>query len=239
MSLPTTRKAADEAEARVQLVACDTPKLRLAVYAFRYRIYVEAMRRRQSYADHARRLVQEPMDVEGRNYAALIGDEVVATIRANRADDPAAQYYRRLYRLDSMGVRDLNHIQITTKLMVRSDLRRTTLGARLLAFYGGDSVRRDMRVDVMDCNAPLIPMFERFGYHSYCGWVFHREFGTVRAMFAAGDTLRWFRAIGSPLHRAAAPLIADNCFDGYALIRRIAIPPLDPALGAAFQNFFR
>ena len=239
MSAATAFAIETKAAARVRFVVCDTPELRSAVFAFRYRIYVETMRRRQRYADHARRLVYEPMDLEGRNYAALIGDEVVATIRANAADDPTARYYRRLYRIDSLCPGSVGDAQITTKLMVRPDLRRTMLGARMLAFYGAHSIRRGMRIDVMDCNAPLVPMFERFGYHSYCGWVFHREFGTVRAMFAAGDTLRWFAETRSPLQRAVSSLVTDDCFGGYALVGRLATPPSDPVLAAAFPRFFR
>jgi hypothetical protein len=219
-----------------RFVLCDSAALRRAVFAFRYETYVVAMQRRQVHADHARRVIEEPMDADGHNYAALLGDEVVATIRASHAEDPAARYYRRLYRVDELC--DAAHAQVTTKLMIRSDLRRSSLGARLLAFYGADRVQRGMRVDVMDCNAPLVPMFEGLGYHSYCGWVFHREFGTVRAMFTAADTLRWFHAIGSPLGRMDGRLVADDAYGGYALVRRMASPPTNPVLRAPHEALF-
>lgn len=154
---------------------CDSAATRRALFRFRYRIYVELMKRRQRYADHDRRSIEEPTDADARNFAVSRDGEVVAAIRANAADDPAMSYYQRLYRIDGLGLRDVGRVQVTTKLMIRPDLRGTTLAARLLAQYGEDAFRRGMHVDTIDCNAPLVPMFERFSYHSYCGWVFHRE----------------------------------------------------------------
>jgi hypothetical protein len=221
------------------VVLCDSAALRRAVFAFRYRVYVEQMGRRQRHADHLRRLLEEPMDADARNYALLRGEEVVATIRANEAEDPAARYYRKLYRLDALGLASLAAVQVTTKLMLRPELRGSLALARLLLHFGAESCRLGMQLDVMDCNAPLIPMFERFGYHSYCGWVFHKEFGTVRAMLCPADTGGYLAAIGSPLARALGSRVADDAFGGYGLLRRIAELPATPALHAAFAQHVR
>jgi hypothetical protein len=222
----------------LRLALCDTPALRAAVYRFRYDIHVRLMRRRQVHADHARGTIEEPMDRDGRNYAALHGDEVVGTIRANAANDPTARYYAKLYGLADLWSGEPEHAQITTRLMIRPDLRNTMIGTRLLGFYGADSVARGMRLDVMDCNAPLIPMFERFGYHSYRRWVFHHEFGAVRPMFAAADTVRWYDCIGSPLGRAVTGAVVDDAHGGYDLVRRNATPPRTAALREGFRRFF-
>jgi hypothetical protein len=220
------------------LTLCDTPTLRAAVYRFRYRMGVRRIGLRQLRADHARGFIEEPMDRDGRNYAALHGDEVVGAIRANPANDPATRRYAKLLGLADLWGGAPEHAQITTRLMIRPDLRNTMIGVRLLGFYGADSVARGMRLDVTDCNAPLIPMFERFGYHAYRGWVFHRQFGTVRPMFAAADTVRWYDGIGSPLGRALTGAVADDAYGGYDLVRRNATPPRTGVLRERFRHFF-
>jgi hypothetical protein len=169
----------------------------------------------------------------------LRGDEVVATIRANGAEDPTATYYRKLFRLDTLGLASLAPVQVTTKLMLRPELRGSLAVARLLIHSGAESCRLGMQLDVMDCNGPLIPMFERFGFHSYCGWVFHKEFGTVRAMMCPADTGGYLAAIGGPLARALGTRVGDNAFGGYGLLRRVAEPPATPALHTAFAQHVR
>ena len=221
------------------VLLADTPELKRAVYRFRYRIYVEQMKRRQLHADHVARLVEEPMDRAARNYIAVKGDEPVGVIRANMADDPDMSYYRKLYRIDSLGMRDISKVQITTKLMVRPDMRNTAIGPRMIRHYADQSYQLGVQVDLVDCNKPLIPFFERIGYFSYCGWVFHKEYGSVRPMAHAVDTVHYIDTIGSILAAPAKSRIKDNCYGGYELIRRIAEPPSTPMAHAAYVATFR
>ena len=221
-----------------KVLLADTPELKQEVYRFRYGIYVEQMKRRQLYADHAARLIEEPMDHSARNYIAFKGDEPVGVIRANMADDPAMAYYRKLYRIDSLRVRDISKVQITTKLMVRPDLRNTAIGPRMIQQYADQSYRLGVHVDLIDCNKPLIPFFERVGYFSYCGWVFHKEYGTVRPMVLAVDMVNYVDTIRSILAAPAKLRIKDDCYGGYELIRRVAEPPSGTLTHAAYVATF-
>ena len=78
----------------------------------------------------------------------------------------------------------------------------------------------------LDCNKPLIPFFERMGYFSYTGWVFHKEFGTVRPMVFAVDAIEYLRRLKSFLADAASLHTADGQYGGYDLIRRHAETPM-------------
>lgn len=205
-------------------ILADTSELKEAAYRFRYEIYVAHMGRRQVYADHVRRTIVEPLDETGRTFVAIRGGDVVGTIRSNRADEPALDYYRALYRLDRFAFADLSRIQITTKLMVRPDLARSGLSMRMIQFYAADSVENGVSVDFLDCNRPLIPMFERMGYVSYCGWRVHKEYGPVRPMFLPVDTLERQRAIGSPLWEPIGRHVMDGIHGGYDLLREHAWP---------------
>lgn len=209
---------------RTQFILASTPDLQEAAYRFRYEIYVAQMGRRQVHADHVRRTIVEPLDEAGRTYLALRDDEVVGTIRSNRADESTLGDYRELYDLDRFAFPDLSRIQITTKLMIRPDLARSGLSMRLIQFYATDAARDGIRVDFIDCNAHLIPMFERMGYVSYCGWQVHKEYGSVRPMFLPLDTIARQRTLGSVLRQPIGRYVSDNAFGGYDLLRKHAQP---------------
>lgn len=220
------------------VILADTPDLKHAVYRFRYEVYVEAMKRRQLWADHGARIVQEPMDASARNYIAMRDGATVGVIRANSADDPATSYYRKLYRIDALGVRDMSKVQITTKLMVRPDLKNTAVGPRLISSYADDSYKLGFQLDVIDCNRHLVPFFERIGYFSYVGWVFHKEYGTVRPLVYAPDTISYLESIGSLLAPISRRRLIEDCYGGNDLIRRVAEPPASATVRAAYHAAF-
>lgn len=197
----------------------DTPELKEAAYRFRYEIYVAHMGRRQICADHVRRTIVEPLDETGRTFVALSDGEVVGTIRSNRASERALAYYRELYQLDRFGFADMSSIQVTTKLMVRPDLMKSGLSMRLIKYYAADAASLGVTVDFLDCNEPLIPMFARLGYVSYCGWQVHKEYGRVRPMLLALDTVSRQQTIGSPLWQPIGRYVSDGAFGGYELLR--------------------
>jgi hypothetical protein len=219
-----------------KFVVADTAELKEAAYRFRYEIYVAHMGRRQLHADHVRRSICEPLDKTGRTFVALRDGEVVGTIRSNRAHEPALAYYREFYQLERFGFTDLSLVQITTKLMVRPDLVRSGLSTRMIRHYAAHSAHQGVRVDFIDCNEPLIPMFSRLGYVSYCGWQVHKEYGSVRPMFLALDTVHRQRAIGSPICGAIERHVRDGAYEGYNLLRTHADPqplPVTVELGAS------
>ncbi|WP_210321169.1 N-acyl amino acid synthase FeeM domain-containing protein [Aquibium microcysteis] len=210
----------------VTIILADSDVLLECAYRFRYDVYVKGMGRRQIYADHAGERIVEPQDEHGRTHIALDQHgHVVATVRSNRADDPAMLYYRSVYKLGLFDFPDLSKIQITTKLIVHPDHRNTPITYRLIRDFAVDGYRRGVQVNFIDCNRHLIPFFERLGYFSYCGWRFHKEYGSVMPMFHAVDAVSYLEQTGSFLWKAAAEHLKDNQFGGYDLIRRFATRP--------------
>lgn len=189
----------------LSIVRADTEALQHTVYAFRYQIYVEDMQRRQKHADHARRIIREPLDERGENYLAIKDGMIVGTVRRNRMNDPAAAYHEKLFRSHLFGEERQARIAMTTKLMVRPDLQGGTVAPRLLAGFASDDFRTGVEIDLIDCNKHLVPFMERLGFLSYRGWAFHNEFGTVRPMFLPTDALSYMREIRSILWPAARP----------------------------------
>lgn len=196
------------------------------VYELRYLIYIEQMKREQKYADHAARQIKEPMDEDGVIFVARKAGRVVGTVRGNRASDQSAAYYRSFYRIELFGDTDPNCIQITTKLMVLPELRSSGIPMQLLLRYTQNALKNGIRLDVMDCNDYLIPLFEHFGFLSYMGWAEHAEYGRVRPMFLAPDAHAHLRNVGSALAKMAQTHTVDGQYGGYDLIRRLALRPI-------------
>src|SRR3990167_2363366 len=111
--------------ARFEVLRADTPDLKQRVYRFRYDIYVRTMGRRQIYADHDAGTIVEPMDKAGRNYLAFLDGKPIGTLRGNTFDDPATDYYRKIYRLQDFTTLAAQTTQLTTKLMMLPQYRGT------------------------------------------------------------------------------------------------------------------
>ena len=212
----------------IRIVLADTDALRNLVYRFRYDIYVKRMGRRQLYADPSSEAIVEPQDRLGRTHLALDGQgNAIGTIRSNLASDTSMIYYRKLYRLDEFEFSDLSDIQITTKFIIHPSHRGSTLAHRIIRDFAIDGYIRSIKINFIDCNKSLINFFERLGYSSYCGWRFHKEYGTVRPMFYAVDAVNHLHNIGSLLYKVAASRVVDNQYGGSDLVRRFATPGID------------
>jgi GNAT superfamily N-acetyltransferase len=223
---------------RFEVVLADTKKLRRQVYRFRYRVYVGLMGRRQIYADHSSGTVIEPMDENGWNYLALVDGKLIGTIRSNTFDDPTTSYYRKILHNGRFEGVAVEKTQLTTKLMILPEYHGTSFGPRLIHAYSCEGYRRGIEVDFIDCNKHLIPMFERMGYFSYAGWVFHKEYGTVRPMFFAVDTIDYLRSLRSFLAEPASRHITNGRYGGYELVRRYAEPRMTEFVrGIAASHF--
>jgi hypothetical protein len=206
------------------------------IYRFRYRIYVERMGLQQKYADHARKLVVEPLDEAARIYAAYLNGTIVGTIRGNRFSDPSTAYYRELYRVDDRFPFRPDEMSLTTKLMFDPALQRSMYPIRLIVHYARDfNASRPCKIDFVDCRKWLLPFFLKLGYVDYLGWVLHNEYGSVRPLFCPADQVLRLQRLRSPLAAVARELCDNNMFGGEDLIRRLALAemrvaqPVQPA----------
>jgi hypothetical protein len=200
------------------------------IYRFRYRIYVERMGLQQKYADHARKLVVEPLDEAARIYAAYLNGTIVGTIRGNRFSDPSTAYYRELYRVDDRFPFRPDEMSLTTKLMFDPALQRSMYPIRLIVHYARDfNASRPCKIDFVDCRKWLLPFFLKLGYVDYLGWVLHNEYGSVRPLFCPADQVLRLQRLRSPLAAVARELCDNNMFGGEDLIRRLALAEMRAA----------
>lgn len=93
----------------------DLPDELLAVFAFRYQIYVREMGRNPLCADHVRGIIEHPLDAHAINIAAFEGNEVIGAVRLNYGADGPFGALKDFYGLDAMNHDYPNNTSITSK----------------------------------------------------------------------------------------------------------------------------
>lgn len=187
-----------------------TPAEREAVYRFRYSIYVEQMGRVQQHADHENRRICEPLDAPGRIMAVFRHETVLGTCRINMSDASDIGFLD-FWHADGFEKIFPGQVAVATKLMVTPSSRGSTLFVRLSKETVRLAARSGARVLLLDCNAPVKPFFERFGFVSYTSRV-HPEYGEVSLMVLFFEDLERLKRIRSPLHE----VLLDGNFRKFA-----------------------
>lgn len=153
------------------------------VFEFRYRIYVEEMGRKQTYADSAARRIVDPLDLGADNFFAWSNGRVVGTVRTNLCQKSSVGDYETLYSIPAYsGSRHPMETAVITRLMVAPELRGTSLGIRLAATCFSWSLRNGITRGFIDCNGHLIGFFRGLGFRMHCAPVLHNDYGEVQPM---------------------------------------------------------
>lgn len=183
----------------------ETEEALRAIYRFRYEVYVEEMNRIQKHANAANRTIVDPLDAVSDNIAAWAGNQVVACIRLTwprTALCPYMQYYEDLYHMHQFGDLHPARTSIVTRLMIAPEYRRTNLAFRLFSFCYMIGLDTGTTLNVMDCNAHLVPFFRKIGYRDYIGTVRHEEYGEVTPMYLDLLDVAYLRELRSPYLKA-------------------------------------
>lgn len=173
---------------------------REAVYRFRYGIYVEEMQRKQIYADHIEKRIEDPLDRNGYTIAAWKDGLVVATVRNNHLNDAATDHYCNFYQ--ACGNTQNHKIAITTRLMVAPSHRCSMLATRVCIALYKEALSRGVERAYLDCNAHLVKYFQGLGYRIHRDRVEHEEYGAVTVMHLNLLDLNYLQRIRSPFRRA-------------------------------------
>lgn len=148
-----------------------------AVARQRYAIHIEELGYTHRYADRATRTVIEPLDASGVLFAAFDGTRLAAAVRVNYgldvdagagAGDGGFGEFAALFGLRRFGAAWPRSLCITTRLMIDSAYRSSTLMARLaVALYAHTCRwRPQIRFSVIDCVPRHQDYFERLGYRA-------------------------------------------------------------------------
>src|SRR5215813_7166081 len=172
-----------------------------ALYAFRYRIYVEEMARPQKYADHAARRIRDPLDDCGYNIVAWDATgQISGCVRVNLARDGALDYYSDLLGLKAVGDEHPATTSVCTRLMILPEQRGSTLATRLSCASFDLGLSHGVVWNFIDCNDHLVGFFARMGYERTHTAV-HEEYGRVNVMRLNIRDYAHLKATGSIFQR--------------------------------------
>jgi GNAT superfamily N-acetyltransferase len=195
--------------ANIRLV--DSTDERLAVYRFRYSIYVEEMGLNESDADHAGKLISDALDGPAAMIlAAWDGDRIIGTTRTNLIRDGGIGGYLEYYRLIGLTPAGVAESSITTRLMVHPEFRRTTLSARLACESFRWGLSQGVRANFIDCAADNHPFFAGLGYKVLLDDFSHPEFGPGFLLRLDLYDLEHLVKVRSPFRRILSAWLAER-----------------------------
>ena len=169
-----------------------------AIYRFRYAIYVEEMNRKQKYADHEARLIQDPIDCGSYILGAWENGELVGTVRSSVLSRVDISDYYDFYQIARLTPAEIALSSITTRLMIHSRHRRGSLAIRLAKAIYQIGLEQAITTDLIDCNEHLVPFFTGLGYRLHRNDLVHPEYGAVTVMKLGLSDYAHLQQIRSP-----------------------------------------
>lgn len=197
---------------------------REAIYRFRYEIYVREMQRKQTYADHDRGWVKEPLDDTAHLLGAFVGDEVVGTYRINFARLSDWGYYNELYSPEWAGEFHPWHTSISTKFMVAPAYRGTSLGIKIALAAYQFARSRGIEFDFIDCDDHLLKFFSYLGYRRHKEPVYHPEYGRVNPLVMVMSDEAHLLAVKSPFRKVYHECSLTHSALSYLRTKTISVP---------------
>lgn len=198
---------------RIELA--DRVEEREALYAFRYRIYVEEMQRVQKYADCERRRIEDPLDPAGYNLVAWDGQAIVGCLRVNGANSGGMNYCRDLLRMATLAPGYPTGVSLCTRLMVAPSYRNGPLALRLCTAAYEFGLAKGFQWNFIDCNDHLVAFFRRLGY-VWTHRALHDEYGMVNAMRLELHDTAHLEVCRSPFLRTRPARKTDVCKAAFA-----------------------
>jgi len=111
-------------------------------------------------------------------------------------------YYIDMYDISYFNEFFPEKTSFSTKMMVSTNLRSGVIAARLSVATFNQASIDGIRYDFIDCNPPLIKMYEKMGYRATPkGWFIHPQYGDVLSMFLDLEDFEYFKSIGSIFRR--------------------------------------
>ncbi len=169
---------------------------------FRYKVYVEEMKRTQKYADHKMRTIIEPEDrlPSTKIIIAYIENELVGTSRIHiyRPQDDISNLAE--YSIPK-EITDNFTITEGTKYMIKPSYRgeNNTLGTSMMKFAYQLLVDERVDIDFLNANDYLVHYYSGKGYRKYGKVYFHKELGQfVYPMALIIGDYEYLKSVKSP-----------------------------------------
>jgi predicted GNAT family N-acyltransferase len=182
-----------------------TPEEKEQIYRFRYRIYVEEMRKKPQTADHNQRTIADSLDESGILLYSINEDHIIATLRRNFLDDTELpQTIQQKFSIaEYTAAFPKQELSLSTRLMVEPKWRRSTAVGAIVAEAYRQGRDRHLQFDFVHCAPWLVPFYENLGYRRYTNHFIDEDTGFQVPMVLVLEDIEHLRAVRSPFYRLA------------------------------------
>jgi len=201
-----------------------TDELKLAVYRFRYDVYVEELGRYRTVADHDRRLLMEPEDEYSTIFCAELDGEVVGTSRltwGGEAKFPARQVEH--YGLEPfLAELPPEAIAVGERGMIAARLRGTDLLMDMMRTARKFATDRRIQLVFGACEPHLLSVYLGLGHRTYSRHNINSpESGYLIPIVTVVEDVEHLRRLDSPIldfardfgDDARVPEVIERVFD--------------------------
>ncbi len=198
----------------------DSEEEKLAVYRFRYDVYVDEMGRYGAVADHEKRTLMEPEDDTARIFYAAQEGEVIATSRFSwGGDSPFTERLREHYQLAAfLAELEPERMAVGERGMVVPRLRGSSI-FRDLGRYSSQFIS-DNRIELIfgACEPHLLSLYLGQGCRTFATKnINSEEAGYLIPIVTVVEDIEYLRRIGSPSADTATDYADDaripDCVD--------------------------
>ncbi len=151
-----------------QIRVAETDEEKRAIYAFRYRVYIEEMGKPYKNADHKNKLLSDELDDCSTLIFAEANSEIIGTVRVSwGCEEKVIQRYQECFALEHFQDYPNSLLYFSSRLMVSKDYRKTKLALNLSERAYLEGRKRKALFNFLSCAPTLTPFFERLGYRRY------------------------------------------------------------------------
>jgi predicted GNAT family N-acyltransferase len=179
-------------------IVCGTAEME-KVYALRYRIYIQELRKALPWADHERKHLTDPHDRSAVHFMVRkLGGEVIGCSRLHFGTSIPEEF------LDAMKVRHLveqdgHRCAYVSKLMVERSLRGKGASLLMMRKMIEHGVAAGADYAVFHCNPKLCRLYERYGFRRFGQTFEMQHVGTQVCMVNILADADHFSRVNSPL----------------------------------------
>ncbi len=173
---------------------------RAEVFRIRYEVYIEEMGWSSKYADHATRMIHEPLDETGILWIAVVGGRIVGSLRGNISACSDLGHYKDLYRLRALPEYP-SGVGILTNFVIHREHRDLSVALALVRAAYAEGEQRGVVSAFLDCEPRMVRLYAWLGFKVHVPIIDHPEYG--RGVCMRMDIHEWTQRFAKVQSEAA------------------------------------
>ena len=182
-----------------------------AIYAFRYKIYIQEMGKTIKDVDHNKQLLKDHRDDDAVQFFLEDDDGVFACLRTFFSSDTSITSTEiKDYGLEKFLAFNPSSICLSGKLMIDAKKRNSSALGILLGSAYKYGRERGVQFDFCNCAPSLVQLYEMLGYRRYKENITDEDVGYRVPLVNVLEDVQHYQFIQSPFYRYARALPNDT-----------------------------